>query len=175
MLNSPFSLVTLSNCAPVALFLATTLAPGITPPELSTTVPASAEFATPCAYAGVENSTAVTAASRHTSTTRDKRLIASIPPWSLPNHSLEPLILKGAHARVKSSGFGSTRSDLLEAITDKVCERKNGRAAEATRPFDVDNRYPISDIRYPIARLPDYPIPRFPDSCYQLKRVTSWM
>src|SRR3954465_15201166 len=124
MLNSPFSLVTLSNCAPVALFLATTLAPGITPPELSTTVPASAEFATPCAYAGVENSTAVTAASRHTSTTRDKRLIALIPPWSLPNDYSEPLIVKGAHACVKRSGLGFARSDLLEGLLTRCAKEK---------------------------------------------------
>src|SRR3954470_11196486 len=166
MLNSPFSLVTLSNCAPVALFLATTLAPGITPPELSTTVPASAEFATPCAYAGVENSTAVTAASRHTSTTRDKRLIALIPPWSLPNHSLEPLILKGAHARVKRGGFGSMQSDLLEGLLTRCAKEKTGELQkQPARSISITD-YRLPD--YPITRLRDSPIPR-----YQLKRVTS--
>src|SRR5262245_48325219 len=36
----------------VALFLTTTVAPGMTPPPLSTTIPDSAEDPEPCAYAG---------------------------------------------------------------------------------------------------------------------------
>src|ERR1043166_7120915 len=65
MLNSPFSFATPSNCTPVATFFATTFAPGITPPELSTTVPLSDEFATPCADAPA-GIAAMTAASRQT-------------------------------------------------------------------------------------------------------------
>src|SRR5450432_1960578 len=39
MRKKPFASLTAENIAPVALFLTSTLAPGITPPEASTTVP----------------------------------------------------------------------------------------------------------------------------------------
>jgi hypothetical protein len=51
MLNSPFSFATPSNWAPVATSFATIVAPGITPPDGSRTVPLRDEFAAPCANA----------------------------------------------------------------------------------------------------------------------------
>src|SRR4029079_10744716 len=56
--NAPRVFVTVFNATLVASFLATTLAPGTTPPSTSITVPDNAVFAAPCA--------ATETAARHT-------------------------------------------------------------------------------------------------------------
>jgi hypothetical protein len=50
----PVVLVTVSKVVPVAVFLTTTAAPGMTPPLGSTTTPEIDDVAPPCAYASVE-------------------------------------------------------------------------------------------------------------------------
>jgi hypothetical protein len=51
--KNPFSSLTVWNSTPVALFFARISAPGMTPPEESTTVPDKVAVLAPCAYAGV--------------------------------------------------------------------------------------------------------------------------
>ncbi len=53
MENAPEELDTASNVSPVAVFLTTTAAPGMTPPAESTTEPVSDAVALPCASAGL--------------------------------------------------------------------------------------------------------------------------
>src|SRR5687768_16814215 len=50
--NTPCALVYVSNFSPVALLATTTLAPGITPPPLSTATPEIDDVDAPCAYTG---------------------------------------------------------------------------------------------------------------------------
>src|SRR4051812_33139661 len=119
MLNSPCSLLTLSNWTPVALFLATTLAPGSTPPELSTTVPASDEFATPCANAG-DGLPQTSAVSRHTSTDHDARFIEVTPPMVFPDRRPD--------RRIREHPIFVRRRGRGQEQERNGAEKQNGRA-----------------------------------------------
>src|SRR6266508_3570863 len=110
-LNPPSEAVTALNSAPVSLFLILTSAPGMTPPELSTTVPDRDVKKLPCAWAIAVATVVMSSAA---STLRTHGNLIESPSNDLQGLTNDAPKLPGVDANVnrKPHLFGAIPGDL---------------------------------------------------------------
>ncbi len=90
MVNPPCSFVVAVKSAPVATFFATTLAPGITAPDASVTVPMMEDAVPPWANADVTSTTLISAVVSHARNTQCLIFAPRNRPLAIDSRRLGP-------------------------------------------------------------------------------------